>query len=356
MNKTVIVGDTDESLGLFSKTIDPTAVLFSNETKQNLVVYTSVGDIGPEQFLKLLIRCEKIVYHNKPEPWSSLDTKYVTDAVIYLLYINGQADKINGFPVEKFVLLHNPLYLESLDISQFPNESFIKKICNFSTRNPQGLIAHRSSLEKQIWVAGCSYARGAWLESDSLRYGNIISKKLKLSTTNIACSKSSIDFAADQIIRSQLQKQDLVIWGLTAVNRYSWFFDDQHVNILFSEIETFPESRQRFLREMYVDDARVHLAQKNILQVNSVCEKIGCQLILIYHEALSLENHINPMKKFLQQFPGYFDINAKMIEKFGKQLDKRLNLDLGNDMAHPGPRTHNEWATMILNFLKEKNL
>lgn len=355
MNKTVIVGDTDESLCFFAKQFDTSAKHYSSQTKNHPMVYASIGDITLDEFLEILVNADNIVYHNKSGDWSSSQTKRLTEHIMYLLYINGYSNKITGFPAEAFVMDDNPLHVHliSPDIAR---HHVIKKICNFSEINFQGLVAHRKSLSTQIWIAGCSYAYGTGLENQSLRYGDLIGKKLKMPVTNLSLAGSSIDFSADQIIRSFLKKDDVIVWGLTGIGRYTWFFQNCFETILPSYIKTLTDDRKKFLTDMYLDDARFYLAQRHITQVQHVCEKVGCHLVLLYHESLSLPDQISPMKEFLTQFPGFIDINQLMLEKFGSTvLDKKYNLDIGSDNMHPGKRTHSEWAQMIVDFVQKKN-
>jgi len=355
MIKTIIVGDTSTELKNFAKSYDNNAVLWTEECSMQQTTYVSLGDVGVSNFLKILIDSDHIIYHNTSSEWSSLELKQLTDNIIYLLGLYGFHNKISCFPFDTFILEKNLLYKHLLE-SDITNQILVQKICNFYKDNFLGLVAHRRSLDQQIWVSGCSYANGAHVDV-SERYGSIVSKFFRVSTTNIACDASSIDFAADQIIRSEIRSGDIIIWGLTGPDRYTWFDTDRVANINGRHIHENVKSNtsKKFLNSMLIDDSRLYLSQRHIEQVQKVCDRIGCGLVLIFHENLGLSDHVLPMKSFLRQYPGFIDINKIMIEKFGTQLDKNYNLDLGADHRHPGPITHSAWAEILINFIKSKS-
>jgi len=349
------MNNTSEELSVFAKFQNKDAVLWSKKNSNLETTYVSLGDVGISNFLKILLDADQIIYHNKSSEWSSLELKNLTDNVIYLLGINGFYSKIYNFPFKSFVLEKNLLYKHLIE-SDITDQILIQKICNYYKDNFLGLVAHRRSFEPQIWIAGCSYAKGAHVDI-SERYGSVIAKFFGYSSTNIAHSGSSIDFAADQIIRSNLRSGDLLIWGITGPQRFTWF-DTGHVeNVNWGHIDekVTSDKRKKFLNSVLVDDSRLYLSQRHIEQVQRTCDKIGCNLILIYHETLGLSDHILPMKKFLSQYPGFVDINQIMIEKFGAdRLNKNYNVDLAADYLHPGRKTHSAWAEILINFIKSK--
>jgi len=353
MSRTVIVGDTSEDLSHFAKIHDENAKLWSQDSQSTQTTYISIGDVGINTFLKILLAADHIIYHNKSSSWCDKETKELTDNIIYLLGLNGLAYKISGFQINSFVLEKNLLWKHLLD-SELAGQLLIQKICNYSEDNFLGLVNHRKSMDKQIWVAGCSYAQGSGIESPNERYGELVAKQLGWQTTNIGRQGSSIDFAADQIMRSMVRAGDLIIWGLTGTYRYTWFDHGQIENVLLHHIDNKVQlkHRKKFLSQMLLDDARLYLAQRHVTQVQEFCNRVGCNLVLIYHDPLNFKSHVPIMKSFLHQYPGFLDINKIMIDQFGVgNLDEKYQLDIGADGMHPGAKTHAAWAKILVDFI-----
>jgi len=365
MAKTIIIGDTTEDLSYFAKNQDPNAkmwnsALFSEFSNKNHTNYISLGDVGISVFLKILLEYQHIIYQNKTGDWSDNGLKQTTENILYLFGLYSPSHKISNFNFAQFTLDEFWIQKEHLDADIASNLWIQKKICLHSENNFLGLISHRRSICPQIWVAGCSYAAGNGLNNHvSQRYGSLIAKNLGQHTTNIACGGSSIDFAADQILRSDIRKGDLIIWGLTATQRYTWFNEDriEKINAPYIDQNDISVSRKKFLQQNLLDESRIYLSQRYIDQVYNLCEKLGCNLILIYHDELSLKKHVDTMKSFLQNYPGFLDINEIMIKRFGgeNKLNARYHLDSGNDGKHPGPKTHQIWAEILLEFIKKNN-
>ena len=357
MPEIVIVGDTDCSLNDFAKDLYPDARFFPDNPDYH-TVFVSVGDIGVSAFIGLLQCAEKIVYQTKMDAWSDIETQKLTESILYIMLSTTQQYNIEGFDSDIFHLKCNPLRLEilskTMDITTI-GKIAVQRMCNFGPHNRFGLVAIRTSKRPQLWVAGCSFAKGEGLDDPGQRYGDLVAQGLRMETTNIAWGGSSIDFAADQIIRSDLRAGDKVLWGITGVQRYTWFRDGRLENVSMRYTNSLSGNRRHLLTDMLFDDARLCLAQRSIEQVWASCGKIGVDLILIMHDALSLNEHIAPMKIYLSQLPNFVDINSTISQKFPlNQIDSKFNLDLGLDQQHPGPRTHSAWAEIILEFLATK--
>jgi len=357
MNKTVIVGDTSEDLRYFAESYDKNAVLWSNQNSDLETVFLSIGDTDLSTFLKILLDAELIIYHDISN-WSTKETKTITDNIIYLLYINGYSDRIIGFPIKTIILDNHQLNIDSID-SDLQNNLLIQKICQLSKTNLLGLSSHRRSIDKQIWTAGCSYAHGTGLDSRKNCYGNLIAEHFGLSFTNIGYPGTSVDFAADQIIRSSIMPGDLVIWGITNISRYTWVTDSENNFVCQSFLDQYTDSTgvKKYLTQMYADEARLRLAQRHILQVQEFCNKIGCNLILFFHEDLNINSYVSNMKLFFKQFPEFVDVYKIMSDHFSSTvLNSKMHLDIGTDGIHPGSKTHAAWAEIITNFINSNKL
>ena len=89
------------------------------------------------------------------------------------------------------------------------------------------VVDQRKTAGQQIWIVGCSYAHGNCLEYINQRYGQLVAEYYHLPVSFLTKPGSSIDWACDQILRADINPGDIVIWGITSVNRCSWV-DDNH--------------------------------------------------------------------------------------------------------------------------------
>jgi hypothetical protein len=217
--------------------------------------------------------------------------------------------------------------------------------------NSQGLldiVNQRASEQQQIWVVGCSFAYGSNLEDLNKRYGQLISTILNRPVTFLVWPGSSISWAADQVLRSDIKKGDIVIWGITSVERFMLYYKNKIFNVLNLSIEddSFNHSDNDYpkelLRRKLVDEDRIMYAIKNIFQVDNFCKLIGAHLILFPHHDLSSDES----EKTLLSYIGSLE-NCVLPSKL---------VDYGNDQQHPGPLTHKNWAGELLTFIKEKGL
>ena len=217
--------------------------------------------------------------------------------------------------------------------------------------NGQGLldiVNQRASEHQQIWIIGCSFAHGSNLDDLNKRYGQLISVILNRPITFLTCPGSSISWAADQILRSNIKKGDIIIWGITSVERFMLYYKNKIFNVLNLSIEddNFNHSDNDYpkeiLRRNLVDEDRIMYAIKNIFQVDNFCKSVGTHLVLFPHHDLSSEES----EKILLSYIGSLD----------NCIIPSALVDYGNDKKHPGPLTHKNWARELLTFIKEKGL
>lgn len=347
----VIVGDVDESLAIYAKTLYPEAQHYF-EVQHHTETYVSIGDVPLGKFVSILVKSDKIIYHDK-DGWQHDATKNKTLEILFLLYQCGFQHKIFNFDryLQSF---SNPLYIENFIDYQFDN-LLIKSLCNFSSTNHLGILDIRRSFDPQIWVAGCSYACGMGLDFPEQRYGNIISNTLQWPISYLSVPGASIDLIADQVIRANLQDGDILLCGLTGINRFTWFDDQGKLQKITRKAISegdFDRSTKNFFQRKILDSSQTYLAQRHILQIISVCKKLKVNLLLYIHENLSLEEHAKDLKIFLNELDCFFDISQLMASQFAPEdLDLNRHLDTGNDNIHPGPKTHKAWADIILQQL-----
>ncbi len=268
-------------------------------TKDNLnqilpaYAFTTLADIGSiENLYYIMDKADNIIF-SPPEVWSdgkTVDSRY-SAAWITKYYI----DIFTGI-----------------------------KTC----RHP--LIDKRKSEKKHLFVAGCSTANGSSLTDKRQRYAQLLSEHYNLPLVSLTKGGSSIEWASDQILRSDITSGDLVVWGLTNNARYMSFVDQQ-INHWTSKNATGD-----FIKPL-VDD---NLLEKNIIRIERVvnfCEHVGARLVIFScHCEIDIISRISYLDNFLL-------IHGKR----GLDWDSSF-LDFGSDDVHPGPLTHAYYADKII--------
>lgn len=322
---TLFVGDCTEDLAIHAKNFDCSAYLvdssnyknFLNLTDSNITVYTSAADLPKITktecvFLQVLQKADTI-YYCPPRTWSDhtddfslQNMQQITEYFLYLL----QLEKNN---------------VQGLDLSKYQNNSYLNLK---GTRNPN----HK----QQLWVAGCSVTAGVGVEPDK-RFAVLIAENFGGQFVDLSKAGSSMEFAADQILRSDVQQGDVVIWGLTS--EYRALIWDRKTRCSSSiNPYTFDYNNTNRADDI-VDETRLFKAVISYAQVENFCQKIGAQLIaipIICSEALQL---------MLHKHECYYQVPYQASY-----------LDLGSDGTHPGPEHHQWLANQIKNILEKNGL
>lgn len=233
------------------------------------------------------------------------------------------------------------------------------------------LADKRKTDSPQVWVSGCSFADGHSVDKNQ-RYGQIVADSLGKEVSFLSILGASIPWSADQILRSDIRKGDIVIWGLTGISRYLTFKNNIFVNVLpetfrmvldpIKMAQSDNEDREQVLNyytyyqpgvDSWSDKERTEMeanllsgdrlmqAVQGIHQVDNYCAKVGATLVIFLHE-LSIADFYDFVNERISDLESYLHIH--------NQIDK------GNNGTHPGPNTHRLWADDILQFLKEKNI
>jgi hypothetical protein len=373
---TSIIGDVDQSLSNYSKSLYPDAVHIDVACSNDITRFYSLGDMTMEKFIIYLLESDKIIFHNK-EQWSNDVLKEITQSILYIFCAVGFANKIAGFDFQNYKFVKNPISTNNInfDKNDHRHRVDLQKITNFDAKNYNGLTDYRKTQTlPQFWIAGCSYASGDELDNQELRYGQLVADHYGWKYSFLSRAGSSIDFAADQIIRSDIRKGDVVIVGLTGIERYTWFISNRQVHVtlgLERSIKLRPNDFKggdiKLLSKIRVDDARINFAERAVNQIVAQCKKSDATLVLMVHEHLSLPENATRFTKFLSQFDCFLDLTSKMRKKYqlgfhcvepkndGVVYDSLTGMiDLANDRKHPGPMTHRAWADIIIDFVNDK--
>lgn len=370
----IILGDTSEYLANDSQKKFPDSRLLTLENYRNVkkkqIYYTSVGDIDQDLLYPTLIDCTKIYYH-PPTIWSHHDTERATISIL-----------------RKLQLLHDKEIrnLDGENITIPPEYDFLSQVDD------------RKTEKQQLWISGCSFAKGMALKNQSDRYGQLVADCFDIPVSFLVKEGSSIDWAADQILRADLRAGDILIWGLTGINRITWF-DKEHkmMHLSFSFLtESLPQhiynkkldaDEKMMYYQMLFSDAHCLLIMRQVHQVRNLCNRLGVNLVIMMHPELSQDRHVDYMQDYLRKIKftndRYLDIESKSspwklpkkVESgfFGKinflshrKFDDGSNKDdyrkdyldayqdVGSDKLHPGPLTHQNWARKIIDLIEKE--
>jgi hypothetical protein len=304
MSFTVYISESKEFDQL--SILDSSAILGTNENINEIInnrtnVYTSFEDLTVTNFIKLLDICDEVVYLN--------------------------SDKEN---------FHTKIYLNFY--------SKFKKITNYNRDTYSNKIIHLQDSRKiespQLWVVGCSFADGYGVEKNK-RFGKILADKLNLEVSFLTLAGSSIEWAADQILRSDIRPNDILIWGITGVSRMSFFDEDHNIKLITeSNWNKFPILDNYFRKSIIISQNMFCKAVLDILKVKNFLEKIKCKYVFGV-----LPINIQDLEDQMLDFTSKID-NSILL------YDNNIFVDYAEDNLHPGPKQHQLYAEKILNFLK----
>ena len=310
MTITLFVGDNNQELADFAKQHNPAAFLvntsnykffLSTEYSKDITVYSSFSDLPKitstdAVFFEVLKKADNIFYH-PPLKWSDHSNNFSWN---------------RNQTITEYFLYHIKLIknnVQGLDLTSYQQSTYLP------------LADQRKTTEKQLWVVGCSISHGTGVASNE-KFGTLISNKLNLIVSHLTANGTSIEWAADQILRSDIRKGDVVIWGLTQEVRAPLVSNGQ----IKSEKNL----------DILLNETRLYKAVTGVYQVVNFCKNTSARLILlpvICSEQLQLLIH---------DLDEYYQLPYR--PKF---------LDLGIDNLHPGPIQHQEWANISIDLLKE---
>ena len=152
------------------------------------------------------------------------------------------------------------------------------------------------------------YYRRCWSRKKQT-YGYLLSQKLNLPISTLATPGSSISWAADQILRSDIQENDIVVWGLTSENRLTfWDEDTKSVSHLLPNIPNnhklntdLPKS---LLEKLLVHKTNFFTSVQRIFEVVNFCKKTKAKLLMFnIHSSHLLNISLCNTKEFFYLCP-----------------------------------------------------
>jgi hypothetical protein len=200
------------------------------------------------------------------------------------------------------------------------------------------LHGQRQTDTQQIWVVGCSHTLGAGIGT-SARYAALVAKSLNLPCTVLASSGTSIEWAADQILRSDIRANDIVFWGITSNGRISHYARDGLVHVTASTYITNAKLNNQVPMGNLDNIDRLYHNVRSVHQVVNKSRNVGAQLYM-------LDVTKNPvLSTFLYGLDNYAQ-GIAYYEDF---------VDFGRDGQHPGPEQHKIYAKKLLDMYYANN-
>ena len=314
MSYTLFVGDIHKELADDAKSHDPSAYLITKENYNFATgtVYTCIADMESLELFFHVCKCAEKIFYCPPETWSDQNKKGISDqkkiTENILIYFS------------QFKFVHN------LPVNQ---KNFLTKDYLQDTRKTD---------DKQLWIAGCSITDGRGIQEKD-NWKTHVSNYFGLQYTDLSVSSSSIQFASDQICRSDIKKEDLVFWECTAQERYPAIHPESNelVHINPGKYVDQPEMMHSFDIDRLDEPT---LQYQNVLAVRravNFCKKIGAKLVILgvmYDFDSVWQNYNVTCYRHLLCWPDEY-------------------LDLGTDNLHPGPLAHKMFANEFLTFYHE---
>jgi len=314
MTITVFAGDSDQSIADRAKQHSPDAFLidhsnfekFLNSSSiENIIIYTAHSDLPKitknRCVLYEVLNKADIIYYSPPQVWSDSNRDFFSASdqqsltLFFLSIINGQKNNV-----------------VNLDLSDYTNNFYIS------------LVDRRKTQSKVLWSAGCSVAHGATIDKNQ-RYAKLISDKINRPLIDLSKGGSSIEFAADQLLRSDICKNDIVVWGLTEETRYT----------VWNSVSNHSVPGERNIQSL--NETRTYKSLISVHQVVNFCSKVGAKLILL---------PIICSEKFC--------LLLSDLEEFYQLPYQTKFIDYGSDGLHPGPLQHKKYADFLINIIENK--
>ena len=314
-NIIVFVGDVGEYLADEALTFDKNAKLITSSNSLNLddgVYYCSLGDLsGLNEFSHVLRQATTIYYSPPPDNnWSDKKIKEWTEDYL----------EVFSCDYERSIFNFKKHYLS------------VKK-------DMLKLADTRKSDEPQIWIVGCSVSHGVGVSANE-RYGQLFANYLNMPVSFLTKSGSSIRWASDQILRSDIRPNDIIIWGITSSSRLTFWNDEK--NIVESCNPTCFNMKdakyvKKSLKENYFISGIPIFDELNAIDVvDKVMKNKNVKFLKGVIVNSQLYQYLEPEKNLIV-----------LSGIYGRNLEN-LWLDTGSDGKHPGLKTHQMFCEEFL--------
>ena len=102
---------------------------------------------------------------------------------------------------------------------------------------------NRNTSDPCLFVAGCSNTFGSGVNANQT-YSFLLAQSLKMERVLLADKGTSLAWAADKILRSDIKKDDIVVWGLTSLFRFTAYHEKQLVRLNANSYNTVDKNNK----------------------------------------------------------------------------------------------------------------
>lgn len=331
----VFVGDTDESLAQEALSFDSNAILLTGQNVDAFLcsndittVYTSLGDMPKDlNIFWAVLQKADIIHYCPPLDW----IKKSKNQSLYNI-----TDNVRGLTEQLIIQI-----------------SYSKKVIGFDLINPlawTSLIPNkRLSNDICLFTAGCSITYGNGVDKHQA-YGSLLSKRLNLPHVQLALPGTSLTWQSDQILRSDIKKDDILVWGLTNPIRFSCYHNFQLLKLNPQNYATNKEYNDILPLKYVLSEDNLHKNLSCIESITNFCKKIGVKLFMF--EAMPNNPSLIHCTCKNDSFHYIRWSNKNFDPTTG--YDSLQYMDLGNDNLHPGVKQHEFWYKQLLNIIKKE--
>jgi hypothetical protein len=214
---------------------------------------------------------------------------------------------------------------------------------NFNTPDFNFLYTQRSTQKPVLWTVGCSVTYGHGITTDQ-RWGKLLAESLELPEVSLSYPGTSLAWAADQILRSDIKKDDVVVLGITSLARLDYAENWQLNSLPACQYEKVKKELHYWSLEYFDSPTHIMLSTRHILQIINFCNKVGAKVVI----ANLLD--MTWMPTIFRNCENFIDLTQGLLI-----TDSLKFIDMGDDNIHPGPKQHQHYAEQIFNFIKEKH-
>lgn len=304
----LFVGNVDESLNIVATEFDSNAVGIMPENLNKLTsydtAYISIGDHDFYSFLHALEMAKELRYVPS-DHWEHPETKMQTE--MWLRYFSHRKE-----------------------VKDLPKITFNPAVKLAAVRQGEG---------PQIWISGDHMVAGLGVPENEI-FIQLVAKELNYPINYLVNEIASIDWCADQILRSDIRKDDIVIWVTPGVEKLTT--SELQVQRL---LETSNSSTANSQYQEIEQAKRLNLVNMAMTAIQRVmCHKqlIGYKLLVTTLPENSSEVEMIILN-YLTQFSEFVHFYADTRE----YIDFNYN---GNGDG-PGPLQHKKFAKLILSNL-----
>ena len=301
----LFVGNTDRDSFLQAQQINSQIISIFPKDILNItsipVGFISIGDHKLPDFLTVLEHATEIHYIES-DCWNLDDSKLKTET--WLRYLSHKKPVYN---------LPTSVELSMLELND-----------------------QRKTSTPQMWAAGCSFTSGEGVEKNQ-RWAQLVSDHYNIPISFLAHNGASNIWAADQILRSDIKKDDIVMWGLTGIARVS-YYNNNSIEWIVNGTSTDKAITPRYIGSNHL----FYSALLSIQQVIKKSQDIGFQLVIIMFPFFQKE-YEDIIFQYLSQY-NFFILGYDTTDS----LDF---IDLGTDFSHPGPEHNKHWADMFIKHI-----